>query len=160
MQKDRSQSQSLSRPSSRSPQHDMLGFDSLMGFRNSMDHLFEDFFSSNSPAVHSPKCNVYEDKGNFHIELQVPGMSEKDLDVSLDGHVLQIKGEASFDSKADDKNYHRVEFSHMAINRAWELPPNVNVEKLQANFKNGILDICIPKHKGSEVSKKIEIQSH
>ncbi|MCY4044154.1 MAG: Hsp20/alpha crystallin family protein [Cellvibrionales bacterium] len=138
---------------------DALGFEPLMDLRQSMDHLFEDFFSG-SAVSHASKCNVYEDKDNFHIELQVPGMSEKELDVSLDGHVLTIKGESHIDHESDDKNYHRVEFAHTSINRAWELPPNVDVEKLQANFKHGILDISIPKRQGSDVSKKIEIKTH
>lgn len=138
---------------------EFLNFEPLMDLRKSMDHLFDDFFAgSRSQTV--PRCNVYEDKQNFHIELQVPGMAENDLDVSLDGHVLTVKGEAKSEAKEDDKNYHRVEFSHMAINRSWELPPNVDVEKLQANFQNGILDIMLPKREASEISKKISINSH
>ncbi len=139
---------------------DLMNFEPLVGLRQGMDHLFEDFFSMSAPKALMPKSNIYEDAKNYHIEVQVPGMQESNLNISLDGRVLSISGEERVEHEQNEKNYHRVEFSSSEINRSWELPPNVDIDRLEANFRNGILDVVLPKMHTSEVSKKIKINTH
>ena len=146
------------------PHHGGFHFpSSLLDFRRGMDHLFDDFFRDSQmalPNIEAPKCNISETEKAYHIEVQLPGMSAKDVDLSLDNNVLTIKGEHKSESENKDKNYHSREFSTMSIQRSWELPKNVNADGLHAAFESGILKIDLPKSKAGNVTKKIEIKDN
>ena len=144
-------------------QKDLLNFEPLMDLRQSMDHLFDDFFSHSQTKSLVPKCNIYEKPDSYHIEVQAPGMSEEDLDISLTNNVLTIKGEVKKESKENidkEKNYHKIEFSGSSINRSWELPASVDVDHLTAKFNNGILEVILPKMHKKQACKKVKITKH
>ncbi len=82
-------------------------------------------------------------------------MEPKDIDISLIGDVLTIKGEKKQEKQERDENYHRVERSYGAFTRSLRLPQEVRSEKIEANYKDGILKITLPK---SEEAKKKEIK--
>jgi HSP20 family protein len=126
-------------------------FDELTRFERKFDRLFAGH--SFSPAV-----DVYEDKEKITVEAEVPGMEEKDVEITVDKNVLSIKGSRQLEKKADKKEYWRVERSSGSFVRSFTLPSSVETENIQASYNKGVLTIHIPK-KPEVVPRKIEIKS-
>ncbi len=78
------------------------------------------------------------------VRVEVPGMDEKDLKVHYEDGLLTISGEREFERK-DDRNYHRIERSYGSFVRSFSLPRSVDADKISASYKNGVLEIEIPK---------------
>lgn len=133
----------------------------LLNFRRDMEHLFDDFFRGDRlPKTNSyvPKCNIFETEKSYHIEVELPGMSSKAVDLSLNDNVLTIKGEPLDEHDQENKHYYSREFSCKSVRRAWELPTNIEAEKLEATFESGILKIELPKKQAETSKKKITIK--
>jgi HSP20 family protein len=117
------------------------------------DFFNEDFFptvtrnTGNLPAV-----NIREDEKAFYLELAVPGMNKNDLKIELKDDVLTISSEHKEEKEDNAEGYKRKEFSYNSFCRSFYLPENVDTEKIGANYKDGILDVEIPK-KEEEVKK-------
>lgn len=139
-----------------------------LGFEN-MDHLFDDLFSSLPLAGNIarttqfvPALDVAEDNQAFTITAELPGMTEKDIDISVENNILTIKGEKKYekDSKDEEGNIHRMERRYGSFTRRFSLPETVNADKAQADFKNGVLTLSLPKVEESKNTKRIQIKSH
>ena len=103
----------------------------------------------------TPSLDVSETKNNIVVKAEAPGVDPKDIDISLMGDVLTIKGEKRQEKEEKDQNYHRVERSYGVFTRSVRLPQEVQSDKIEASYKNGILKITLPK---SEEAKKKEIK--
>ena len=132
-------------------------------FRRQMDRLFEDFFGGwplagrASESAFVPRLDVAEDEGQVVVSAELPGMSEKDLEVSLADGVLTISGEKKDGREAKDKSYHLVERSYGRFSRSVELGRAVDEGKVAAAYKDGILRVTVPK---SEKAKPRKISIH
>jgi len=105
-----------------------------------------------------PRLDVKEEKGKITVEAEMPGVETKDIDVSLDGRLLRIKGEKRKEEEnKSDGNYH-YERSYGYYNRSIELPAEVDSSKIDASYKNGVLKIKLKKVKESE-TKRIEVKT-
>ena len=120
---------------------------------------FEDFsrrspFARFSPDLLSPKIDVAESKGAIDITAELPGVDEKDVDVTLADDVLTIRGEKKFEREEqdNDKNWYVVERSYGSFSRAILLPFEPDATKVEAKFDKGVLRIHLPK--SEEVTKK------
>ena len=117
-----------------------------------VSRLFEDFFNdfpfSNSIPENRenwmPSVDILEKDGNLILRAELPGMSEKQIDLKLEGNTLTLKGERRMEKEDDKTNYHRVESFYGSFTRSFRLPDTVNSEKISADFKNGVLTITIP----------------
>lgn len=89
--------------------------------------------------------DVVEDKDHFSIQLEMPGMDEKDIHLSITDNVLTISGEKSTSKKNKNKKYVSREISYGKYERSISLPSSVDVDKVKANFKKGMLWIQLPK---------------
>jgi len=105
-----------------------------------------------------PKVNTRETEDNYHIEVELPGVKKKDVDISVDGNVLSISGERNVRDEVKDEDYHKVESRYGLFSRSFTLPEKVDISNIEAEFVNGILEIAIPKLKVDTSSKKIEIK--
>lgn len=103
----------------------------------------------------TPSLDVSETKNNIVVKAEAPGVDPKDIDISLTGDVLTIKGEKRQEKEEKEQNYHRVERSYGVFARSVRLPQEVQSDKIEANYKKGILKITLPK---SEEAKKKEIK--
>ena len=92
----------------------------------------------------APAVDVAEDAANIDVKVEVPGMDEKDLRINYEDGLLTVSGERQFERK-DDHNYHRIERSYGSFVRTFSLPRSVDASKIAANYRNGILEISIPK---------------
>ena len=102
-----------------------------------------------------PAVNFLETKDEFKVEVAVPGMSKENFDVKLDEDVLVITGKKEDNKEEKKDNYMRKEFSYSSFQRSFHLPTNtVEVDKIEANYKDGILHLTIPKKEEAKVERK------
>jgi HSP20 family protein len=92
-----------------------------------------------------PPVDVYEDEHNLALKLEVPGVEEKDLNVSVENSTLTIQGERKFEKEEKEENFHRIERRYGSFLRTFKLPNTVDAEKVDANYEKGILKITLAK---------------
>jgi len=117
-----------------------------------ISHLFEDFFNDFPFANVSPEqkenwipaVDILEKEGNLMLRAELPGMNEKEIDLKLEGNTLTLKGERKMDKEDKKNNYHRVESFYGSFTRSFRLPETVDLEKISADYKNGVLTVTIP----------------
>jgi HSP20 family protein len=144
-------------------------------FRSEMDRLFDrvgfpslrrmldmepagrpmSMFSFSAPAI-----DISEDEKAYKISAELPGLDAKDVDVSVSGNLLVLKGEKRQEKEEKDKNYHFSERAYGAFQRSFELPASVEQDKIAADFSKGVLTITLSKTpEAQQPQKKVEIKS-
>ncbi|MGH7824267.1 MAG: Hsp20/alpha crystallin family protein [Candidatus Binatia bacterium] len=134
-----------------------------------MERMFEDFFSprwsllrpssffpwrGRTFAVPSVDIDVYEEKDEIVAKAELPGIAKDEINVNVTDHILTIRGEKKKDEEVKDENYRYSERSYGSFVRTIELPAEVQTEKAKASFKDGILEIRLPK---TEEARRKEI---
>lgn len=117
-----------------------------------VSRLFEEFFndfpltSSLADARESwnPAVDILEKDGNLILRADLPGMTEKEIELKLEGNTLTLKGERKMDAEDKKNNYHRVESFYGSFIRTFRLPDTVDMEKISADYKNGVLTVTMP----------------
>lgn len=113
-------------------------------------------FNSN---VFAPRVDVTEDNENLYVHAEVPGVDKNDIKINLVGDVLTISGEKKTEQKDEKKNYYRIERNYGAFSRSFTLPSEIIVDKISADYNNGVLNITLPKTEEAKiVEKQIEIK--
>ena len=124
-------------------------------------NLFDDdFFPVMSNRTSSmPAVNIREDEKRFILDLAVPGMDKKDLKIDINEDVLTISSETKNESEENNDGYKRKEFSYSSFCRSFQIPENVNREKIEATYKDGILSVALPKleEEKNKISRQIKI---
>jgi len=92
-----------------------------------------------------PASDIVESKDSFEISIELPGLKKEDVKVTLQNNMLIISGEKKVESESKDHTFHRVERTYGSFYRSFELPMPVDSGKIQADFKDGILKIGLPK---------------
>jgi HSP20 family protein len=118
--------------------------------RHEMDRMFERFVEPRwdefeSAGEWAPKVDVSETKDALIVKAEIPGVEQKDINVSLQDQVLTIKGEKHLEKEEKDEKYHRVERTWGAFTRALRMPAAIAGDKVTAAFKDGTLTITLPK---------------
>lgn len=131
------------------------GHGALSAFRTELDKLFERFpfeeWSARMPALFErglePPMNIAETEKSWTVSVELPGFSEKDVQVEVMGKQLVIKGERKWEEEKKNKEYHRVESAYGAFERTVALPENVRLDPdaISASYKRGVLEIVVPK---------------
>jgi HSP20 family protein len=126
-----------------------------------MGSIFDDdFFPVMSNNVSSmPAVNIKEDDKRFMLDLAVPGIDKKDLKIDINEDVLTISSETKNESEESKDGYKRKEFSYTSFCRSFQIPENVNREKIEANYKDGILSVSLPKfeEERNKISRQVNI---
>lgn len=128
-----------------------------------INRMFDDFFTdsgrlvSNSVKSWSPEVDIYEEAGKVVIKADLPGIEKKDIAINVEDGILTLKGERKTDEKSDEKNIYRRERFYGSFERAFRLSPNTDADKIEAEFKNGVLHITIP-NAVEPAGKEISIQ--
>ena len=126
-----------------------------------MPNLFDDdFFPVLSNRTSSlPAVNIREDEKNFILELAVPGIEKNDLKIDINEDVLTISSETKTESDENKDGYKRKEFSYTSFCRSFYIPENVNRDKIEANYKDGILTVGLPKQEEekNKITRQIKI---
>ena len=105
----------------------------------------------------APAIDVFEKENKFIVKAETPGMKEEDINVSIEGDSLNIKGEKKTESEVKEEDYYRSERSYGSFFRSIALPSTVDAGKIEAEYDNGVLEITIPK-KAEVKQKKITIK--
>jgi HSP20 family protein len=141
------------------------GVDTFRGFRTQLDSLFEDWFGRNTGGMLAPRVDVSETDKEVVLAFELPGVEEKDIDVSLAGDQLTVKGEkkAEHEERKDElgRMVHRVERSYGAFQRTITVPYRVDPEQVSAQFKDGVLRVTLQKPVdaiGTPQSRRIEVR--
>ncbi|HQP29278.1 MAG TPA: Hsp20/alpha crystallin family protein, partial [Syntrophales bacterium] len=100
------------------------------------------------------------DEKEVVVKAELPGIDEKDLDVSLSEHALTIKGEKKEEKEDQGKGYYRMERSYGSFHREIPLPASIDAKKVEAAFKNGLLTVTLPKtEEARKADRKISVKS-
>jgi HSP20 family protein len=124
---------------------------SLNSLQNEVNRLFASVFpgaveGSEAPSsVWSPNMDLMESDDQYHLSVDLPGISKKDVSISVENNRLTIRGERSAESRTEDDNVLRMERSFGSFYRAVRLPEFFNEDAIKASFKNGVLSIVLPK---------------
>ena len=105
----------------------------------------------------TPQVDVYETKESIVLQADLPGMKENEVDISVEGNTLTIKGERKKEQEVQEKDYYRVERSYGSFTRSFTLPPTVDSGKIDAAFSQGVLKITLPKREESK-PKQIKVK--
>jgi HSP20 family protein len=146
-------------------------FMDLTRWESDMDRMMEDFFGrrfrpwwperarGDDLGVKAPTVDVFEEKDDIVVKAELPGMEKENIEVNLTDHMLTIKGEKKKEEEVKEEKYYRSERSYGAFVRTLELPRDVHGDKVKATFKNGVLEIRMPKTeeaKAKEIKVKVD----
>jgi HSP20 family protein len=133
----------------------------LMQMREEMDRLFGQFMRRGEgeeatwgQGLWAPPVDIYETDDAFMLKAELPGFTKEDVNIEVHENRLIIRGERKRETEAKEDQYHRLERAYGRFERAFWLPTTVDAEHIQASFKNGILEMRLPK---SEKAKPKQI---
>jgi len=127
-----------------------------------MPTLFDDFFKPWNEwfdngglwgrVMNIPAVNITENKDEYKVALAVPGMKKDDFNIDIDGNMLTISSEKEETKEEKDKKFTRKEYNFSSFSRSFTLPDEVNKEKIEAKYEDGVLKLSLPR---KEELKKI-----
>ncbi len=121
------------------------------------DSFFQDSEESASMSAWHPSVDIKENPDKIDVYAELPGMTKKDIKISIRDNVLSISGEKVREQAEDDANYHRMERIYGAFSRSFTLPTKVEMDKVNAAFHDGVLHLTLPKAE-EEKPRQIEIK--
>lgn len=130
----------------------------VMSPLNEWGHFLDEFFGNsveNHRSSWIPSVDIHENKKDFTLSMDLPGLSKREVSLNVDDNVLTITGERSYSEKSADAC--RIERGYGKFNRSFSLQDNVNVSEISASFKNGELTVILPKTEET-LSKSKEIK--
>lgn len=101
----------------------------------------------------APAVDIHEEKDNYYIKADLPGVDENNIEVFMDNGILTIKGKREQETKKEGSNYTRIERICGSFHRQFTLPDTADSENIEANYENGVLNLCIPKKEASKPRK-------
>lgn len=139
-------------------------FETLSSLRRDMDRLWDRFFGEDLGLTRwregwTPSLDVSETKNDLIVKTEIAGVDPKDVDISLSGDTLTIKGEKKQEKEEKEEGYHLMERSYGSFSRSVRLSVEVDQDKVNASYKNGVLKIILPKSeriKAKEIKVNIE----
>jgi HSP20 family protein len=124
-------------------------FRELNQLQGSLNRLFQDYSRGSDELTTSgsfvPAVDVYEDEHNLVLKMEVPGVDQNDIDISLENSTLTVRGERKFEQEEKEENFHRIERRYGSFSRSFSLPNTVDTDNVNANYDNGILKISLAK---------------
>jgi HSP20 family protein len=116
-----------------------------------VNRILRESFSPESPeealttSNFAPPVDVYEDEHNITLKIEVPGIDENDINVSIENNTLTVHGERRFEKDEKEENFHRVERMYGSFTRSFSLPNTVDPEQVSAHYEKGVLKIRLAK---------------
>jgi HSP20 family protein len=128
----------------------------------SFDDIFDDFFGNrwldhSEYSYWTPAVDVIEEDNKYILKMDLPGLSKDDVKISVDNDTLKISGEKKYENEEKKKNYHRCERYYGKFERSFNLGKEIDTEKIEANFKNGVLNLELTKAESAK-PKAIEVK--
>jgi HSP20 family protein len=138
-------------------------FRELATLQDRFNSLFENFAETSGTeqlarGTFVPPVDIYEDEHNLVLKLEIPGVNEDDLNVSLENNTLSVSGERKFEKEEKEENFHRIERRFGSFTRTFRLPNTVDPEKVEAGYDKGILKVTLGKRAEAK-PKQIKVGS-
>ncbi len=125
-----------------------------------LDRLFTDFFGramqEQNLSTWAPAVDIYEGENELVVKADLPDVKPEDLDIRVENNILTIRGERTFEKKAEEKNCLRVERAYGSFARSFSLANTVNTEAIKADYKDGVLTLNVPKREEAK-PKQIKV---
>ena len=118
-----------------------------------LERLF-DVFSKDD--YFAPSCEIMDDEKSYKVSLDIPGLTEDEIDIEIKDNRLHVSGERKYAGETTKDYILRSERRYGKFSRVFSLPQNINTDSIEASFQNGVLDITLPKEERSQM-KKIKI---
>lgn len=127
-------------------------FRDLLRLQHDLDRLFHTGrpLDARSLPAWTPPVDVYEDQEGITLTAELPGLSVEELDVRVENDTLTLKGERKLEREDKREHYRRVERAYGSFSRSFSLPPTVDPERIQAEAKNGVLSVFLPRREESK----------
>ncbi len=135
-------------------------FRELVTMRDDMDRLFETFFGTQPQTMDEfwrPAIDIEENNGNLMVRAEIPGMNKENIKVSVKEDMLKISGERKQENETKEKTFHRIERSYGKFERIIRLPSEVDADKVKASYKEGVLNVTLPKPESMK-PKQIDVE--
>lgn len=133
-----------------------------------MDRIFSDFgFRPFAPlgtertfneATWMPEMEVFERNGRFLVRTDLPGLKKEDVKINVQDNVLTIEGERKVEENIEKDGFHRTERTYGTFFRSLPLPDGVKLDKIDASFKDGVLEVAIPYEETKKLAKNVEVK--
>jgi len=126
-------------------------FRELIGLQEEMNRLFTDYSRRSPEDMESglypwfPLVDISENENEIFVSAEIPGMNKEDIKINLQENVLTLKGEKRQEGDDQKKNFHRIERTYGSFERSFSLPTSIQVDKVKATYKDGLLTILLPK---------------
>ncbi len=125
-------------------------FQGIADIQQEMNRLFDSFFGrpttmTTAERMWIPLCDVYETRDDIHVDVELPGVREKEISLTVTGDVLTVRGERKWDRETSDEGFHRMERVYGKFERSIPLPLPVQTDRVKAVFRDGVLQVKLPK---------------
>lgn len=140
-------------------------FRDLLSIQDRMNKLFEQTLSRSraeegiAPSTWTPAVDIYETPEAIVLQADLPGLRREDIDIQIQDNTLALRGERRFAKDVREENYLRIERAYGAFQRSFTLPATIQQENIRAVFRDGILELTLPKAEEAK-PKKIAIEVH
>ena len=147
-----------------------MGTQALTKTTERMPTVFDDFFKPWNEwfdngglwgrVMNIPAVNITENKDEYKVALAVPGMKKDDFKIDIDGNMLTISSEKEENKEEKDKKFTRKEYNYSSFSRSFTLPDEVNKEKIEAKYEEGVLKISLPRREEAKknIAKHIAVK--
>jgi len=109
----------------------------------------------------APPVDIFETDQNVVVKAEVPGIDPRDVEVRVEGNTLFLKGQRKFENETNEENYHRIERAYGSFVRSFSLPSSIDTGKVEANYKDGLLTLTMPKREEAKPRTiKINVKSN
>jgi len=128
-------------------------------FSDLVDRFFSESNGRSGGSAYSfiPKVDIIENEKAFEIQVAVPGMNKEDLKIDLKDNHLTISGERKYTKEKNEKHFSSIETQYGTFKRTFALPENVDAEKIDAKYNNGILELVVPKDEKKLLKTTIKV---
>ena len=136
----------------------------LEGFRRLFDQPFASLFNGlpaqagTEVAAWRPLMDVVETKDGFTVKVEVPGVKQEEIQITIEENTLSVKGERKQESEVSEEGYRRIERSHGSFERAILLPSTVDADRIKASYSHGVLEIRLPRREEAK-AKAIKVEA-
>ncbi|MEO5339548.1 MAG: Hsp20/alpha crystallin family protein [Magnetococcus sp. MYC-9] len=143
----------------------LVNYDPFRGVRllqNEINRIFDRNLDEEPNGMMSQwplRVDIREDAEQIVLLADIPGVEQKDIRIHVENNQLTLSGERRFAGEVQRDSYHRIERSYGHFSRTFQLGGNTDLEKIQASYKNGVLEVCLPKREEAK-PRAIEVQVH
>jgi HSP20 family protein len=136
-------------------------FDNIEDFQREMNRLFDlklhrPLMPGNGAKLWAPAVDIIDEKDQIRVKADLPGMKREDIEVNLENDILTVRGEKKEEKEVKEKDVVRCERYYGSFHRAFSLPTSVDASKVNAVYKDGVLEITLPKKEGAK-PKQIKV---